>query len=151
MSVPERLSMPYPARKPRHSDAGLIALAEQCAAARLEREKAMERLEAALDGRPTSALESDAALRVLDANYQTIADEFDALAFVLAWAPATTLAGALAKARALPDDEDAADLRNVIADRLNSGNSVIAGHLARAMKWLASGAGPSGWPSSAGD
>jgi hypothetical protein len=142
---------PYPSRKSCQSDAGLIALAEQCAAARLEREKALERLEAALGGQPTSALESDAALHAQDANYQTITDEFDALAFVLAWAPVTTLAGALAKARALPNDEDPADRRNVIADRLNSGNSVIVGHIARAMKLLASDRERWGLPSSGGD
>jgi hypothetical protein len=138
-------------RNSRPSDAGLIALAEQCAAARLEREKAFELLETARGGRSMSTLEPDAALRALDANYRIITDEFYALAFVLAWARASTLSGVLAKARALPNDGDAAGLRNVSADRLNSGNSVIARHIARALKWLGSGGERPEWPSSAGD
>jgi hypothetical protein len=122
------------------SDAGLIALAERCTAARRARNEAIDRLEAAMVGRPALALDTDANLRALDAAHQEAADEFDAMAFVLFWAPATTLDGALAKRRALDGDDVQPERRGIaISGRLNTGDQRLTTHVVAALRCLQEG------------
>jgi hypothetical protein len=91
-------------------------------------------------GRPLLALDTDAHLRALDAAHQDAADEFDAMAFVLFWAPATTLDGALAKRRALDGDEVQPERRRVaISGRLDIGDQRLTTHVVAALRCLQEG------------
>lgn len=117
-------------------DAGLLRLAAKCAEARRTREEGLDRLAAAAADRPPSSLETDADLLERDAAYRAADDEFEALAFVLAMAPATTLAGALAKASAMPDGDDTADRASYVVGRLNAGDDALAARVASAVQCL---------------
>ncbi len=71
------------------------------------REETSERLEAEWKARSPQTLKCyDADLQEVDAAYRVADNEFQALALALAATPSTTLEGALAKTRVLPDHDD---------------------------------------------
>jgi hypothetical protein len=66
-----------------------------------------------------------ARLRRLTSAYNAAADEYEGLVLVLSVAPVSTLAGVMAKFRALPDSEYAAEVYEATMERWKARDSAI--------------------------
>ena len=93
-------------------DTALFSLVAKCAAASCAKDDAADRLKA--------ANETDSDLIALDA-FEAADVELGALYLALAITPSHTLEGALAKAAALPDDDDLAAIVSDIVKRFAEG------------------------------